>query len=437
MSDPAHHIVIVGGGAGGLELATRLGDRLARRGRARVTLVDAALTHLWKPLLHEVAAGTLDSHEDAIEFLAQARGHGFRFRLGAMDGLDRSRRRIRLAPLLDEDGWEVLPRRELGYDTLIISVGSTVNDFGVPGVKEHCVLLDTPRDAERFHRRFFQHHLRAQSGDTAEGSEELLSIGVVGAGATGVELVAELHAASRQLVTYGLDRIDPDATRLSLVEAADRVLPGLPTRVSAAIEAQLRALGVHVYTGEQVSEVSAEGMRTRSGRFIPCRMKVWAAGIRAPAFLAGVDGLDTNRINQLVVRPTLQTTRDDDIFAFGDCAECPWPATGGVVPPRAQAAHQQASLLVRSLGRRLEGKPFPEFEYRDQGSLISLSGYTTVGNLMGNLLGDVTFEGWVARLAYRSLYRMHQRAVYGLPRTVLVMLADWFRRGAGPALKLH
>lgn len=131
-----HRIVIVGGGAGGLELAARLGRSLGRRTRAEITLVDISLRHLWKPLLHEVAAGTLDSHADAVEYLAQARAHGFRFRLGRMEGLDRERREIRLGAIKDAGGVQIGGPKLLGYDTLVIAVGSTVNDFGVPGVKE-------------------------------------------------------------------------------------------------------------------------------------------------------------------------------------------------------------------------------------------------------------------------------------------------------------
>jgi len=430
-------VVIVGGGAGGLELAARLGKRLGRKGRANVTLVDTVLVHLWKPLLHEVAAGTLDSHGDAIEFLALARRHDFRFRLGRMEGLERGSRRVLLAPVVDDYGVEVAPRRALPYDVLAIAVGSTVNDFGVPGVVEHCVLLDNHGQAERFHQLFLHHHLRVEGQDGA-GEPGALNVGIVGAGATGVELAAELHAASRWLAEYGLDHVAPERDlRLTLVEAADRVLPALPERVSEAIGARLRILGVNIHTGEQVTEATAEGLRTDSGRFIPCRMKVWAAGIKAPAFLQALDGLETNRLGQLLVGETLQTTRDDRVFAFGDCASCPWPGHESPVPPRAQAATQQASLLSRAIPAYLARRPLPAFRYRDRGSLISLSRYTAIGNLMGNLMGEVTFEGLLARLAYRSLYRMHQRAVHGAPRTALIMVADWFRRGAGPALKLH
>lgn len=437
LSMPKHRIVIVGGGAGGLELAVRLGDTLGRRRRAEVTLVDTSLTHLWKPLLHEVAAGTLDSHADAIEFLAQARAHHFRFRLGRMDGLDRARKEIRMVAIVDDQGIEVAPSRALAYDTLVIAVGGTANDFGVPGVEEHCTRLDSQKQAEQFQRIFLDLHLRALVTDRPL-EEGLLNVGIVGAGATGVELAAELHAASRQLVTYGIDRVASGRDlRLVLVEAAERVLPSLPERVSRATEVRLRELGVEIRTGKQVSQVTANGIQTTDGHFLPCRMKVWAAGIKGPDFLKDLDGLEVSRLNRLIVRPTLQTSISDDIFALGDCAECPWPEHDRPVPPRANAAHQQAALLAKSLVRRQEGKPLLEFVYRDQGSLVSLSSYTTLGILMGNLLGDITFEGWLARLAYRSLYREHQRMVYGLPRMLLIMLADWFRRGAGPVLKLH
>ena len=437
LSEPKHRIVVVGGGAGGLELAVRLGDTLGRRRRAEVTLVDTTLTHLWKPLLHEVAAGTLNSHADAIEFLAQARAHHFRFRLGRMDGLDRARKEIRVAAIVDEEGIEVAPPRALGYDTLVIAVGGTANDFGVPGVEEHCIQLDSQKQAEQFQRIFLDLHLRALVTDRPP-DEGLLNVGIVGAGATGVELAAELHAASRQLVTYGLDRLSPGRDlRLVLVEAAERVLPNLPERVSRATEARLRQLGVEIHTGKEVSQVMADGIQTTDGGFLPCRMKVWAAGIRAPDFLKELDGLEVSRLNRLVVRSTLQTSNCDNVFALGDCAECPWPEHDRTVPPRANAAHQQAALLAKSLVHRREGKQLLEFVYKDHGSLVSLSRYTTLGILMGNLLGDITFEGWLARLAYRSLYRMHQRVVYGLPRMLLIMLADWFRRGAGPVLKLH
>jgi NADH dehydrogenase len=432
----SHRIVIVGGGAGGLELATRLGRKLGKSGAARIILVDANLTHIWKPLLHEVAAGSLNSSEDELNYVAQAKWNHFEFQLGRMSGLDRASKSITLAPTLDDDGQVLMPERRITYDSLVIAVGSTTNDFGTPGAAEHCIFLDTRAQAERFHRRMLSHYLRAHASESEDGSK--IDIAIVGAGATGVELAAELHHAAKQLAAYGLNRIRPEDMRITLIEAGPRVLPALPERIARPVHKTLEKLGVTVLTGAAVSEVTADGLKTADGNFIPASLKVWAAGIRAPGFLKDLDGLESNRINQLQVRPTLQTTLDDDVFAFGDCAACPQPgAEGRNVPPRAQAAHQQASLLAKSLRLKISAQPLPEYRYRDYGSLISLSSFSAVGNLMGNLTGSVMLEGWLARVFYVSLYRMHQMALYGLPRTLLLMLSDRIGRSTEPRLKLH
>lgn len=431
-----HRIVIVGGGAGGLELATSLGKTLGKRGTASITLVDANLTHIWKPLLHEVAAGSLNSSEDELNYVAQAKWNHFEFQLGRMSGLDRAAKQIQLSATLDpETGLELVPARSIGYDTLVIAVGSTTNDFGTQGAAEHCLFLDTRKQAERFHQQLLNHYLRAHAGH--DESRAQISVAIVGAGATGVELAAELHNAAKELAAYGLGRIAPENMRITLIEAGPRVLPALPERIGQPVHQTLEKLGVTVLTNAAVSEVTAESLLTSSGQVIPASLKVWAAGIRAPGFLKDIDGLETNRINQLVVRPTLQTTHDNDIFAFGDCAACPQPGTDRNVPPRAQAAHQQASLLAKSLKLRIEGKALPEYTYKDYGSLISLSHFSAVGNLMGNLTGSVMLEGWLARMFYVSLYRMHQAALYGLFRTGMLMLGSRIGRGTEPRLKLH
>ena len=432
-----HRIVIVGGGAGGLELATRLGDRLGRRGKAHVTLVDANLTHLWKPLLHEVAAGTFDSHEDDVDYIAQSHQHHFDYRLGRMDGLDRERREVKLAPTLDEDGREIIPRRVVPYDTLALAVGSVSNDFGIPGVREHCVFLDDRAQADAFQRLIMRNYIRAQT-QSAPLEKGQLNVVIVGAGATGVELAAELHHVAHQLVNYGFDRIVPERdVKLTIIEAADRILPALPERLSRAAAAELRRLGVEIHTGKRVTRVIADGVQTQDGMFFHARTKVWAAGIKAPDFLRELAGLETSRSNQLVVRQTLQTTRADDIFALGDCAQCPRPGQERPVPPTAQAAHQQAEMLVRSIERRIAGRSLPKYVYHDRGSLISLSHYTAFGNLMSGLTGNVMIEGRFARLTYRTLHRLHQRALHGTWPTLLLTLSDFLQHRTKPRLKLH
>jgi NADH dehydrogenase len=433
-----HHIVIVGGGAGGLELATRLGDTLGRRGGARVTLIDRSRTHLWKPLLHEFAAGSMDLDHHALSYLAQARWHHFRFQRGSMDGLDRKRKVVKVAPTDDEDGRELIPRREIPYDTLVIAIGSNTNDFGTPGAREHTISLDMPEQAELFHQRLVNACIRANA-QVAPLRPEQLKVAIIGAGATGVELAAELHKTTRELVAYGLDRINPEKDiKLTVIEAAPRILPAVPERISKAAEELLRGLNVQVLTGERVTGVAADGVVTASGKTIPAELTVWAAGIKAPDFLKELDGLESNRINQLVVTQTLETTRDPDVFAFGDCASCPRPGSERAVPPTAQAAHQQASHLARMLPRRLAGKPLKPWRYRDFGSLVSLGEYSTVGSLMGALLGGTIFiEGLFARIMYISLYRMHLYALHGLAKVVFDSLAKMITRRTEPRVKLH
>jgi NADH dehydrogenase len=433
-----HHIVIVGGGAGGIELATRLGDTLGRKGRARVTLIDRSRTHLWKPLLHEFAAGSMDLDHHALDYLAQARWHHFRFQLGEMDGLDRWRKVVRVAHTIDEDGRELIPRREIAYDTLVLAVGSQSNDFGTPGAREHAVSLDTAGEAERFHTLLVNACIRANA-QHAPLAPEQLKAAIIGAGATGVELAAELHKTTRELVAYGLDKIDPEKdVHLTIIEAAPRILPAVPERVSKAAAELLRGLNVRVLTGERVTEVRRDGVTTASGKRIPAELTVWAAGIKAPDFLKDIGGLETNRLNQIVVKQTLDTTRDPDIFAIGDCAACPWPGRARDVPPTAQAAHQQASHLARMLARRLAGKPLKPWTYRDFGSLISFGEYSTIGSLMGALFGGTLFiEGLFARFMYVSLYRMHIYALHGFAKLLFDTLAKLITRRTEPRVKLH
>ncbi|MDO9364740.1 MAG: NAD(P)/FAD-dependent oxidoreductase [Methylotenera sp.] len=435
-----HHVVIVGGGAGGLELATKLGDSLGRQGKAIITLIDKSKTHVWKPLLHEIAAGSMNPEKHELVYLAQAHWHHFKFRLGSMDNLNRAKREISIAPNYDEDGVEVIPRRTFKYDTLIIAVGSTTNDFGVKGAREYSIALDTQDQAERFHRRLHNALLRAQT-QAAPVQAGQLEVVIVGAGATGVELSAELHNTTRELAAYGLDKIDPDRDiQISLIEASDRVLPALPPKLSSSVDLELRKLRVHLYTGERVTEVTSKGVQTHSGRFIPSALVVWAAGIKAPDFLYEIDGLETNSINQLVVNRNLQTTLDENIFAFGDCAACPWIGHDGEnVPPRAQAAHQQASMLLKTVKYRVTGKNnLPEFSYRDYGSLVNLGSYTTVGNLMGALSGgSLVVEGLIARTMYQSLYKLHLMALHGFWSMALFTLSRIISRRTEAQVKLH
>jgi NADH dehydrogenase len=200
----------------------------------------------------------------------------------------------------------------------------------------------------------------------------------------------------------------------------------------------LNDMGVEVRTSAMVTQITAEGVTLADGSFIASELVVWAAGVKAPQVLGQLDGLEVNRINQLVVEQTLQTTLDPNIFAIGDCAACPMPGSATPVPPRAQAAHQEASHMVRQIERRMRGQTLLPYKYRDFGSLVSLGKWSTVGNLMGFLFGRSFFvEGLFAQIMYRSLRIMHDQALGGTARAVLGIVVRILARGTGPQVKLH
>ena len=425
-----HNIVIVGGGAGGLELATWLGRRL-RGNQAQVTLIDYSLTHIWKPLLHEVAAGALDPGREALSYAAQGKWNHFRFVCGRMSGLDRKRRVIELAAWTGRISKIETPAVEIAYDTLIMAVGSVGNDFGIPGVAECCTFLDSTAQAEGLRENLLERHIAR----VTQQVNTPLRVAIVGGGATGVELGAELVDANRRLAYYHQTRRSGlENLRVTLLEAGPRLLPALPDRIGQGAKRDLEDMGIDVRTGTAVKRAGPTGLLDGGGDSIAADVMIWAAGVRAPAFLDAIDGLESNRNGQLVVQSTLQSTRDPAVFAIGDCAACPIErGSSHNVAPLAQAAHQQAQLMARNMQRRLDGVPLLDFRFRDRGTLVSIASHNTFGKLFGNRV----IEGRLARLFYVSLYRVHQAALYGYWRTAGLMLGSFISRSSRPKLKLH
>src|SRR5580693_5553214 len=307
----APHIVVVGGGVGGLILASRLGHSLGRRRLARISLIDRSWVHVWKPMLHTFAAGTWNIYEQQVQYVAHARTHHFEYVPGQVDAIDRTRQSIRLAPVRTA-GEVVVGARELDYDVLVLAFGSRANDFGTPGVLEHCHFIDSRDQADAFNGR-----LRAQVVRSfAEGGN--IDISIVGGGATGVELAAELSRMVELAAGYG--KVDiRRRLRLTLLESAPRILGAFPEAVSASAASQLLMLGVDVRTGVKVMGADARGYLLEGGEHVPATLKVWAAGIRASS---GFDesGLEISRAGQIVVEPNLMAKGDQHIFALGDCA---------------------------------------------------------------------------------------------------------------------
>lgn len=426
-------IVIVGGGAGGLELATRLGHQLGRLGLAKIVLVDCSPVHIWKPLLHEVATGALNTGEDEVNYFAHAYHNGYEFEFGRMYQLDTQNRVIRLEAVLDETGQLLAPERSLAYDWLVMAVGAIPNDFGTPGVQQHALFLNSVADADRLRKALFSRTFSASYGgpDAAH-----LRIGIVGGGATGVELAAEIHHTVCVIHNYG-GRLAPKLLNINLVEGADRILSGAPEALSHYATEQLEQRGIQVLTKARVAEVTAQGLKLTDGREVALDICVWAAGVKAPAWLKDL-GLELSPSNQIKVNAYLQSLSDPRVLALGDCC---WFGTedGRSLPATAQVAHQQSSWLAKALALWLQGKQPKAFDFKPQGMMVSLGKHTAVGSL-ASVVGpkrEYYVEGHGAKLIYMSLYRMHQAAVHGWFRTLFLFIGDKLRRVVRPALKLH
>ena len=429
-------IVIVGGGAGGLELACKLGRKL---GPSKVMLVDSRLFHIWKPSLHEVAAGTLDVHQEGLSYQMLAHDNGFTFLYGAMTGMDTAQKTIKVGPIATQAGEQVLPEREVSYAQLVVAVGSVSNYFGVPGAKEHTISLNATEDAERFRLTLLKLLAVTDNRKGGDNRPRGLDVVIIGGGATGVELAAELREASWVYASYGFQHLQPGRdVRITLLEGAPRILAPLPERVSAAALRLLGERGITVVTDCRVTAIDGDKVTDKEGNTYPADLCVWAAGIRAPEFLSQL-GLPVNKGGQIEVDDCLRVRGVPDVYAMGDCAACV-DGEGKPVPPRAQAAHQQADYLLDMFVRVAQGKTAPDrpYRYRDYGSLVSFGQTTTVGSLMGSLKGLSWFvEGFFARTMYVSLHLMHHRAVLGAVRTGVLALARFLIRRTTPLVKLH
>lgn len=415
-----------------------LGARFGRE-RCEIVLVDRNPTHIWKPLLHEVASGSLDANLDEVGYRNHAYRWHYRFFQGSLDAVDRVRREVLIAPILDEHGQEVVSAHRIRYDYLVLAFGAVSNDFGVPGVYPHCLFLDTREQADRFRQKLLNHCLRvSRSLGQNPDSDAKVSVVIVGAGATGVELAAELFNAAAGLSHYGLDVFDETRLRVSLLESGPRVLPALPEKLAAAAQGELEQLGVRVQTNARVVGVESGLLKTADGSTLAADLIVWAAGVKGSDLAARIDSLEITPSRQFKVRPTLQSTQDDRVFCIGDCAWFRPEGEDRAVPPRAQSAAQMAQTAYSNIVSLMEGRPLKPFVYRDHGSLVSLSRYSTVGSLMGNLVGGrMAIEGRLARLVYLGLYRRHLLSVHGLMRGLVLILVGHVNQVVRPRLKLH
>ncbi|AOF53655.1 FAD-dependent oxidoreductase [Rodentibacter caecimuris] len=442
------NVVVVGGGAGGVELATFLGNKLGRKGKAKITLVDRNATHLWKPLLHEIATGVMDDGIDSLSYRAHGKNHHFSFEQGSITRINREQKYVELAPIYGQEGDILVIARRIPYDYLVLAIGSKSNDFNTKGVAENCIFLDSSEQALRFQRKVLELFLKFSENraldDIGEAEfkqklvdEHKVNIAIVGGGATGVELTAELYHATEDLSSYGYGKIDNSCLQVTLVEAGPRLLPALPEDLSVAVLDELKDMGANVKLGTMITEARPNTLITKDGEEIKADLIVWAAGVRTSKVTHNFDGLEINRTNQLVVKDTLQTTVDESIFAIGDCAALT-QSNGTLVPPRAQAAHQMAKACAKNIFAIFDNKPMKAFKYNDKGTLVSLSSFTALGSLTNKFgKNPLTVHGKFAQFAYVSLYRMHQHALHGCTKIGLIILVDKINRYLKPRLKLH
>jgi NADH dehydrogenase len=422
-------IVIVGGGVAGLELATRLGRRLGARHKGRVILVDSAPTHFWKPLLHAVAAGTIDPADHMIDYARQAIDNHFTFVCGEVVQVDRAARTLIVRSRRYEMSDAPDAHTVIGYDRLVLAYGSVTNFFGIPGAQEHCLALDSVQGAETFRRRFLG--LCAQAGlrrnARTDAGAPLIDIVIVGAGPTGIELAADLRHTVDTLAHYGLAGLEsPHQVHIRIVERGPQVLPSLDAQASSLAVKKLQAMGIEICTDTAVAAVRADEIETTDGRVFPAAITVWAAGVKGPGFSTTLN-VALNRNDQVVVDARLRSVTDPEVHAMGDCCTLLNPDKTVMAPPSAQAARQQAIYLAKLLTHKAPGT-LPGFQYRDYGTLVSLGRAGAVG-ILRRAIGNrhVRVRGAFALAMYGLTYQRHVMGHLGLARMCGNLLARWFR----------
>ncbi|GAB3682108.1 NAD(P)/FAD-dependent oxidoreductase [Salinisphaera aquimarina] len=416
-------IIIVGGGAGGAELAVKL----AADGQAGVRLIDREATHVWKPRIHELAAGLRRGHVDELGYAGLAQRWGFAFERGTLADIDADANTIRLAAERDDDGQTLVPERSVAYRALVLALGGVTPDLGVDGVLEHAFMLDSARDAEVISERFSARLLAHARGV----EDRAFDIVIVGTGATGVELAAHLATDARS-TTLTPPAALPDI-RITLVEAADTFMPGMNDKVRQSIGERLKKAGVRIETGQQIGKVSADAVETEEGARFTADMTIWATGRVGPPVAGDIQALSTNKKRQWRVRKTLQSLDSDAVFALGDCSYI----DDEPAPPTAQAASEQAAHLAKQLPRYLAGETLEPFSFTDQGTLLSLGEAGSVGAVRGWFSDDIQVRGRLARTAYRGLQRQHQLRLLGRFRGSIEILGDVLGEAAGPDMKVY
>ena len=386
-----HHVVIIGGGFGGLYAAQHLSHA-----PVEITLIDRRNFHLFQPLLYQVATGGLSPANISAPLRAVLkRQKNARVWLGEATGFDVASRRVLLS-----DG-------AVAYDTLIVAAGATHHYFGHPDWEAVAPGLKTIEDAVAMRGRILLAFEAAERETDPERRRAWLTFVLVGAGPTGVELAGALSEVANDTLRHDFRSIDPRDARILLVEGADRVLTAYPQPLSAAARKTLEKLGVKVITGAKVTAIQPDHVECAcQGRTetIPTHTVLWAAGICGVPLgkaLANATGATVDRSGRVVVQPDLTLPGYPDILVIGDLASFAQPS-GQPLPGVAQVAMQQGRYAAQLIRARLAGKTLPPFQYRDKGNLATIGRAAAVAEL-----GRLRIQGWVAWIIWLFVHLLY------------------------------
>ncbi len=369
-----HHVVVVGGGFGGVQLANDL-----KGAPVRITMIDRRNHHLFQPLLYQVATTLLATSE-----IAWPIRNFFR---------DRPEVTTLLAEVvgIDSTAHEVLLKngQKVHYDTLVLATGATHAYFGHDEWEPVAPGLKTLEDATTIRRRLLLAFEQAEMETDPAVREALLTFVIVGAGPTGVELAGIISELARTTLPKEFRNIDTRKAKIILVEAGPRVLPAFAQELSDYAHKELELLGVDVRFGRPVTSCTAEGV-TIGDAFVPCRTIVWAAGVEASPAAKWL-GIPADRAGRAIVDKNLRAPGKDDVFVIGDTAAV-MRDDGSPVPGIAPAAKQQGSYVARVIKAKLTGRPAPRpFHYRHQGSLATIGKSAAIIDF-----GWIKLKGWLA-----------------------------------------
>lgn len=372
------HVVIVGGGFGGLSAAKRL-----RREEVRVTLLDRRNHHLFQPLLYQVATATLSPGDIAspIRWILR-RGRNIRVLLGEAASIDVNAKRIAL-----DDG------STIEYDYLLVATGASHSYFGHPEWEPFAPGLKTLEDALEIRRRMLLAFEHAERVADPARQRDLLTFVIVGGGPTGVELAGTLAEMARRTLRSEFRSIDTRHTRIVLVEAGPAILPAFPGKLRDASRSSLQRLGVEVRENSPVTHIDAHGVNV-SGERLNAGTVLWAAGVAASRIVSTL-GAPLDRAGRVLVNPDLSIPGHPEVFVVGDAAAF-LHQTGKPLPGVAQVAMQSAAQGAKNIMRLIEGQPTRAFAYHDKGNMAIVGRGSAVADFgWTQISGLIAWFAWL------------------------------------------